>query len=291
MKKDCWLIAVGAGRWQQRGIQAAKGAGLRVAAVDVDPEAPGFQTADLALRVDIRDVAGVVDAIRASGISPAGAIAFCNEAGMGTAARLREHFDLPGIRSDAVARLTDKGLQRACWDQGGLPSPRWGVVEHASQVSSLIARLGKTVIMKPVDSAGSRGITVLNQGDAWESAYEKACNASRSGRVILEQFIAGVEHTVETFSHRGRTLVLAITAKLKVAGTADTVASELASAELDADLREKIESTVIKALGATGLSDGPGHTEFMLTDAGEIFLIESAGRGGDLWLRMGLSLL
>lgn len=288
MKKDYWLIAVGAGRWQRPGIVAAKEAGIRVLAVDANAVAPGFEISDACARVDIRDVDAVIAAIVASGISPSGAIAFCNEAGMSTVAAIREHFDLPGIRSDVVAGLTDKGVQRACWDRGGLPSPLWAVVTCESDVPALLSNLGEKVIFKPVDSAGSRGITVLNRADDWRPAYEKALGASRSGKVIIEQFISGTEHTVETFSHRGRTLVLAVTAKKKVLGTADTVASELATAVLDHQLRAQIETTVIKALEALGLSDGPGHTEFMLTDRGEIFLIESAGRGGGFMVADGI---
>ncbi len=288
MTDDKWLIAVGAGRWQVPGIRAASSAGLKVLALDGDGAACGFKEADQFIVVDIRDSAAVIRAVEGSGIRPDGAIAFCNEAGMLTTAALREHFDLPCARSEVTKALTNKGVQRSLWTAAGLPCPLWFVARSAEDVPAALGKIAGTAIFKPVDSAGSRGVTVVAPGGPWEAAFQAALKGSSSGEVIIEAFITGVEHTVETFTHRGKTTVLAVTAKQKVPGTSNTVACELASAQLGDSLRGEVCDVVARALDALGYTDGPGHTEFLLTSENQIFLVESAGRGGGFMVADGI---
>lgn len=288
MMRNHWLVAVGAGRWQLPGIQAARLAGLKVMAVDGNNRAKGFSQANESLVVDIRDASAVINAIVGSGINPDGAIAFCNEAGMSTTAIIRERFGLPCAGIETTKALTNKGVQRARWAEAGLPGPKWRVVRSDSEVTAALAEIGGTVIFKPVDSAGSRGVSVITPGDDWETAFHDSMMNSLVGEVIVEAFIVGVEHTVETFTQCGETHVLAVTSKRKVPGTNGTVASELESAQLGADTRFRVDSVVRKALAALGYTDGPGHTELLLTEDGEIFLVETAGRGGGFMVADGI---
>lgn len=288
MKMDYWLVAVGAGRWQTPGIKTARRAGLNVFAVDANSNAQGFEHATKSAMVDIRDPAAVLKALSHSGITPDGAIAFCNEAGMSTTAQIRNWFNLPCAGIETTQALTNKGIQREKWTNAKVPGPTWAVVRSKCEVPDALARIGGTVIFKPVDSAGSRGVSVVGQGEEWESAYTAAKQNSLAGEVIVEAFIVGVEHTVETFTHRGKTYVLAVTSKRKVSGTHGTVACELETAHLERETRLRVESVVRQALEALGYVDGPGHTEILLTAGGDIYLVESAGRGGGFMVADGV---
>lgn len=288
MTDEKWLIAVGAGRWQQPGIHAARAAGLKVLAIDGLADAPGLASGDRSLVVDIRDADAVIAAVVATGICPAGAIAFCNEAGMLTTAALREHFDLPCARANVTKAVTNKGVQRARWTAAGLPCPLWFVVRSADEVPTALEQINGTAIFKPVDSAGSRGVTVVAPGEPWQTAFDAALKGSLSGEVIIESFIVGLEHTVETFTHDSQTHVLAVTEKKKVPGTSNTVAYELASAQLGEAKRLEAADIVTRALAALSYTHGPGHTEFLLTPEGDIYLVESAGRGGGFMVADGI---
>src|SRR5919204_1273276 len=58
------VLFVGAGRHQRRAIARARELGLRVVAVDRDPEAPGLSVADAGQVVDFRDVEAVIEVAR-----------------------------------------------------------------------------------------------------------------------------------------------------------------------------------------------------------------------------------
>ncbi len=281
------IAFVGAGRWQRGCSEPASSRGLGVPALDGDAAAPGIRLADRSVIVDIRRPELVVAGVEALDLPLGGAIAACNEAGMAGAAALRARFDLPGARPEVVRRMTDKAEQRAAWDSAGVAGPRWRL-STAPVDASVFEALGRPVVVKPTDSAGSRGVSVVRDAAELGVAWQRAHAASRAGRVIVESWLPGVEHTVETFSEAGRCHVLAITSKRKVPGTSATVASELATPSHPATLTARIGDTVARALQALGYDEGPGHTEVMVDDDGEVRLVEAAGRGGGFMVFDGL---
>lgn len=274
-----WLVAVCAGRWQMHGIRQSQQAGARVLALDGDPNADGFAVADQSFCVDIGDPNAAIQAIRSSGLKPAGVISFAAEAGLKCAAAIREAFDLPGPDKNLTHRLTDKESQRLAWDTAGLPNPEWRVVRSKEEAENAVQAVGLPVIVKPADSAGSRGVSKLETLSGLEAVFDHALEHSPSGRVMVESFIEGLECTVETFSHHHACTVLLVTEKIKVPGTNGTVAQELRTPEFSSNILERLRQTAAMALAALDYTDGPGHTEIIVRDDGEVFLVEAAGRG------------
>ena len=158
-----WLASIGAGRWQMAGIRSAQRAGINILAMDGDPAAPGLKTANHSIVVDIRDPHLAIDAAVASGITLAGAVSFAADVGLGAVGALREKFSLPGPGPSVLKLLTNKAAQRRVWQKAGLKNPVfWKTVEHVDQGLSVIAEAARPLIVKPVDSAGSRSITRLD---------------------------------------------------------------------------------------------------------------------------------
>lgn len=281
MKKEDWLIAVTAGRWQRHGILQARALGLKVLAVDADPQAEGFVDADQCLAVDLDDTEAIAAAAGRLDGRIAGAVSFASDAGVMPAARLRERLGLPGARPELCRLLLDKSFQRAAWKGKDVPGPRWQVLRDARAAHDAIAKFGFPLIIKPADSSGSRGVTKLESAaDDIGDAVARAFQFSKTGAVLLESFMDGIEFTVEVFAAGGVFHVLAVTEKKKVEGTRGTVARELATPDRPAAVVDKIAQTVVAAFCALGYTDGPGHAEAILCADGFVGLVEVAGRGG-----------
>lgn len=280
-KQDEWLIAVTAGRWQRHSIREAKLAGLKVLAIDADPDAEGFADADQVLNINIADHNAVIQLVRNLQINICGAVSFVSDAGMVLAAKIREAFDLPGIRSELSQRLLDKSIQRRIWRESGVSGPEWKVFNDPEQTLEAILATGFPLIIKPTDSSGSRGVTKLeSEQDDLADAISRAFQFSKSGEVLLESYMDGTEFTVETFGVDGKIHVLAVTEKKKVEGTRGTVARELATSERDVKVLENIKNTVVTAFISLEYVEGPGHAEVILKKDGSVGLIEVGGRGG-----------
>jgi biotin carboxylase len=238
--------------------------------------------------VDIRNSDAVLQTIRLEGVVPSGAISFVTDAGMLSAAHVREEYGLRGPRPELALRLTNKCRQRAVWTSAGLPCPEWFCVSSLKEARAAIEALEGRIILKPSDSAGSRGIHVFNKGEDWESNFEDALRLSSGRACILERFVPGTEFAIETFAHHERSWVLAISQKRKVPGTQESVAIELSTPSLDEDSVEAIGRLAVNALMALGHHDGPGHTEILRDAAGSLWLVEAAGRGGGFMVADGI---
>lgn len=278
---EIWLVAVTAGRWQRHGIREARAAGLKVLAIDADPNAEGFADADHVLHMELSDHDAVIRALHSLDKNIKGAVSFVSEVGMMLAARIREEFDLPGPRIELCQRLIDKAIQRRIWSEQGVPGPRWAAFRETQEALAAMSKLGFPLIIKPTDSSGSRGVTKIESAEEdLQDAVVRAFQFSRSGQVILEEFMDGTEFTVEVFAANGDVHVLAVTEKKKVEGTRGTVACELATPERPQEVVTRIAEAVVAAFRALGYAEGPGHAEAILKNDGSVGLVEVAGRGG-----------
>lgn len=285
---DIWLVAVSAGAWQVAGIRAARRAGLRVLALDGSADAAGLKEADRAVIVDIRNVKAVVDAVRQEGASPAGAVSFVSEVGMRGAAAVRDAFGLPGPGLATINSLVNKGAQRAAWQAADLPIPRWSVLKRSEPITPILEFDSTPLIVKPVDAAGGRGITVVHPGGNLEAAIHYAFGYSKSQEAIVETFIPGQEYTVETMSYNGHLHLLVVTEKHKFPDMNDTVSSEILTLPADSPVVARIASLAAQAYSALDYRDGPGHMEIIRDGADKLWLVEAAGRAGGVMISEGL---
>ena len=126
-----------------------------------------------------------------------------------TVACVAEALGLPGPPLQAVVALTDKGRFRNLMHGIGLPTARCEVLdaEGAGDPAAIVERLaaiGPRRVVKPVDSAGSRGVTVLLPGGDVVAALRRALEHSRAGRCIVEDFIDGEQIEGDGFLQAGR---------------------------------------------------------------------------------------
>lgn len=284
-KSPIWLIIVGAGRFQKIGIITAESIGISVLAIDGNPNAEGFIFASKHIVADIRNPKLVLKEVQKSKITPAGAITIASEIGMTAVGLLRDFFKLPCAGLSLTNALTSKGAQRKIWEKKELPNPKWTIVNSKKKLAlEQIEYIGLPLIVKPTDSAGSRGVAIISNLEDCANAIKIAANYSNIEEVLLESILPGDEYTVETFTINNKTYILAITQKKKIDSTNGTVAYELHTPDLIISDRIKIEETVIKALDALGYSDGPGHSEVMYHKDYGVGLIEVAGRGPGFYM-------
>jgi len=118
-----------------------------------------------------------------------GIVAYASDPAAPTAAYVAEKLGLPGNPFDAVEILCNKDLFRRFLRENGFHAP---VAAGYTDVQTALEDTGRfrlPVIVKPVDSSGSKGATVLHQWEDFRQALEFAFSFSRGKRVIVEEFI------------------------------------------------------------------------------------------------------
>src|SRR5947209_1920007 len=100
------VLFLGASISQRPAIRQARTLGLRVVAVDGDPNAIGLADANIGEVVDFSDVEGVIEVARRHSID--GILAVSTDRAVPVAAAVAEELRLPGIGRATAAAMTDK---------------------------------------------------------------------------------------------------------------------------------------------------------------------------------------
>jgi len=110
-----------------------------------------------------------------------------------------------GVMASALAM--DKWRTKLVWIAGGMPTPRYRVVDAATDWMRLVAELGLPLIVKPAREGSTIGITKVTtvDGDELALAYEIA--AKHDDLVLVEEFVAGMELTASILGTRALPLI------------------------------------------------------------------------------------
>lgn len=196
------------------------------------------------------------------------------EEGLMPAAKLAAHLGVPGLRTTAVHATRDKLRMRSVL-AAECPhlTVRAVAANEVDQALELLSEVG-TVVLKPADGTASRDVQLLS------SPAELLAAAEGLKGFIVEEYVSGVEVSIESLSSNGRHDVVAIAEK-RISDNFVELAHLMPPVFLSADQVRAVHGAVHEALTALGITDGPAHTEVMV-GAGGVTVIESHTRpGGD----------
>ena len=138
------------------------------------------------------------------------------------------------------------------------------------------------VIVKPADSGGSRGVTLVNNQEELDAALDRAFDYSTNQTVMIEQFIVGREFSIESISCQGKHYVLQITDKVTTEAPYFVELAHHQPADLTEKQRTNITNLTIQMLDALKIENSASHTEIKMDKDGIPYVIEMGPRmGGD----------
>lgn len=279
------ILILGGSRFQVPLIRRAKERGLYVITCDYLPSNPGHRLADEYHDVSTTDREAVLALARRLRIDAVAS--FASDPAMPAVAHVAQALGLPGPSPEAIEQLTDKGRFRRLLAQAGLRTPRHWVVEAASAadagdlVASLPAEVSRLVV-KPVDSCGSRGITIVGtSGGELVAAVRRALAHSLAKRAIVEEYIDGEQIHGEGYVQDGRLAYQYIGDQAFFTGSGGSIPiwTRWPTRQGDAVLGE-LAAQVDAVARASGLAESPLNIEARVTPAGEVHLIEIGPRSG-----------
>lgn len=274
------LLVLGARRAQIPAIQSARDMGLRVIAIDPDPDAPGLALASAAYVLDLAELDTILAVARENRID--GVMTLAADYPMPVLAQVCASLCLPGPSPEAVARATNKRLMRLSLQAAGVPCPHFFHVTNVAQAMCAITELTGDAIFKPAMSQGGRGVTKVKAGssrDLIEMAFKRAMQETRADGVMVEAFVDGPEFSVESLSYNGTTQVIAVTDKLTSGSPYFVELGHNQPSRWLPDQVELLRHTAIETIAALGIDQAPGHTEIRLGRNGPV-VMETASRLG-----------
>ena len=277
------IMILGASILQLPAIEKAKDMGLEVVAVDMNPEAIGFRV-DGVLKevVSTIDTPAVLRAAKHHKID--GIMTLASDMPMQTVAVVCRELGLVGISEDTALKATNKAYMRDALKLAGVPVPLYFRVKGKDAFLIAVKKVrqaGCQCIVKPADNSGSRGVLLLEPFVELGEAYDYAAEYSRGGELVVEEFMEGPEVSVETLAVDGIVHVIQITDKLTTGEPYFVEMGHTQPSRLDMKIKQQIEEVAIAANKAIGITNGPSHTEIIVTNDGPKIVELGARLGGD----------
>lgn len=273
------MMILGAGIYQLPLILAAKRAGLQTVVVSPDGQYPGIALADIFVEIDTTTIDGVLAAARDLRIDAV--VTTGTDVSVPTMGAIAETLGLPGPTRQAAETVSSKTAFRTFLRDNGFNCPEFGVCRCPEDAVDFCRSRRNATVVKPDDSSGSRGVTILPPGvsaDEIREAYRHAANFSRSGKVCAEEFIPGKEVGGDAFLVGGSLGFFTTTCKHMdgVLVRGHSLPGDLARHQ-DALVQEEI----LRIASALEYRDGPMNFDVMVGDCSATAIEIGLRNGGN----------
>jgi len=188
------ILLLGGSNFQIPSIVKAKELGYYAITCDYLPNNPGHKYADEYHNVSTTDKEGVLDLAKKLKVD--GIVCYASDPGAPTAAYVAEKLGLPSNPYKSVEILTNKSLFRKFLAENGFNTPKAKAYANVLDALNDLPAFRLPVFIKPVDSSGSKGISVLEKTENLRMQAEYAISFSNAGYFIMEEYIENVGYQV-----------------------------------------------------------------------------------------------
>lgn len=201
MKK---ILLLGGAFSQLPSIKCAKELGYYTITCDYLPNNPGHKLADEYHNISTTDKEAVLELANRLNID--GIVCYASDPAAPTAAYVAEKLSLPGQPFKSVEILSFKSLFREFLQKNGFNVPKAKTYTNKQELEQEWDSFIRPVMVKPVDSSGSKGVSKIYHYEEIDNAFSYALSYSRVKQVIVEEFIDinGPQHDGDVFSVNGK---------------------------------------------------------------------------------------
>lgn len=274
------IMILGAGEMQVPLIKEAIDLGCKVHAIDKNKEAPGFEYCANSYKISTNNKEEILQLALNLGID---GIITNSDYPVRTIAYVCNNLNLKGPSEDLAKLTTNKYLQRELFKKNNIPIPYFIKEKDHNKLKLLYSELSFPLIVKPVDSSGSRGVSLVRNIDEYKIGLDHALASSKSNDIIVEEFLIGREFSLEVLIQNRKINIISITEKKTVDTKGKSFVEErhIIPAKLNKNQIKLISDLTNDALNVLKANECAAHVEIILTKKGA-YIIEIASRlGGD----------
>jgi biotin carboxylase len=286
------LLLLGGSAAQVVAIQKAKELGYRTVLCDYLPDNPGQYLADVFYQVSTTNKAAVLKVAMDESID--GIVAYGSDPAAPTAAFVAEKLGLPGVGSAVADAFCEKSLFREFLCANGFNTPKSLRAHDAVDVSAdELEGFHYPLIVKPTDSSGSKGVTVVESYDGLAPALVEASKFSRNGIYIIEEFIQRDHPQVieaEIFAIHGKVVSWGLMNTIRDAGSNPLLPAGYSyPLELPLEREQIVRSEVSRLIAACGDVTGAFNIEMIIDSSNRLYFLDAGPRNGGNMLPIYMS--
>ena len=277
------LMLLGGIRYLLPAIEAAHRHGYHVITVDYLPDNIAHKYSDEYYNVSIMDKEAVLQLAKELQID--GILSYAVDPGVVTAAYVAEQMELPFTCSyEAACILQDKSLFRQFLTDNGFNVPNAKGYSCADDALNDVDFFNWPVIVKPVDSAGSKGVTRVDTPKDLKAAITHALDESHNGQFIVEDFLElqGYQSSADCFSVNGELVYVDYSDQLfdKNAANPYTPSIEIWPSSMPQEHQNSLTSELQRLLRLLHCGTGLYNIESRVCKNGKPYIMEVSPRAG-----------
>ena len=278
------IVVIGGGILQIPLIKASCRRDYQTIVIDGNKQAPGRElTADF-IYADIANPAVTLKSLRKYlKKRPTGVLTVGTDFTY-TVALINEYYALKAVSVPSAQKATDKVAMREAFKASGIPQPNFTFFEAGDSPTDAnipqqldIAGLNWPLVVKPADNMGARGSLQISHPTQLEKGLQFALSYSKKGKVIIEEYIAGSEFSIDALVNNG---------EIYIHGLADRIISpppyfvewgHVMPSQVLADTKSKIVAGFKQAIYALGIRHGYAKGDIFF-NKGQVYIGEVAAR-------------
>lgn len=277
------LMLLGGLRYLIPIIEEAHKFGVYVITADYLPNNIAHKYSDEYCNVSIIDKEAVL--VKARDLKIDGILSHAVDPGVTTAAFVAEKMGLPFQCSyEAACILQDKAMFRKFLAENGFNSPKAKGYNNAEDALKDVDYFNWPVIVKPVDSAGSKGVTKVENKANLATAIATALSSSISKNFIIEDFLdkVGAQSSADIFTVDGKLVYPAYSDQLfdKSAANPYTPAIEIWPASMEQKFQNDLTAQLQRLFTLLNVKSGIYNVESRVCSNGKAYIMEVSPRGG-----------
>ena len=196
-------------------------------------------------------------------------------------AEAREMLGVEGMSAEAARNFRDKSRMKNVLREAGVPCARHRLAHDEAEGWGFVEEVGYPVVLKPPAGAGAQSTFRVDDAGAFGEALR--ISAPSPGQpVLIEEFITGEEHSLETISIGGRAVWHSLThyypTPLEVIRHPWIQWCLLLPREIDGPQYADIREAGARALEALGMDTGLSHMEWFRRGDGSVAISEVGAR-------------
>lgn len=192
---------------------------VEIILVDMSDKVRAIPYADKFLKISTMDKAAVLAAAREEKIDYI--LTACGDQPLSTMAYVATEMGLPTYLSEQDVRdLTNKRFMKEKMVRSGIPTAKHIYIDK--DWDGKLPDFEYPLVVKPVDSNGSKGVKKVFAPDDLEKSLKEAFLYSLSGDVIIEEYKQGEELSVDVYVEGTTAKILSITASKKIQENKDS---------------------------------------------------------------------
>ena len=202
------ILVLGAGRDQAYLIKTAKAMGLYVYCVDKQKDAFGAKYADEFFCTSTRnldEIKKIIDFVRDNGEPLSGIITMGSDIPH-IVAELCLYANTPSIPLESAILAKNKLLMKEKFKKHGVPTPEFHAVSDLRELKSYLQNMNfKQIVIKPIDQAGSKGVSLTTpESIELDTLLSLALRSTTEKQVLVEEFIEGPQISTEHIIYDGQ---------------------------------------------------------------------------------------